>query len=130
MNIVSIKETCIYVNDLERTQDFYHSKLGLPLISFIKNRHVFFKAGSSVLLCLIAEETQKRNELPSHGAKGSIHFAFEVCKEEYDEALTQIKTAGIPILHQHVWKGGIRSFYFHDPDHHLVEIIEQNLWEA
>jgi len=102
----------------------------LPLISFVKNGHVFFKAGSSVLLCFITEETQKRNELPSHGAKGSIHFAFEVCKEEYDEALTQIKTAGIPILHQHVWEKGIRSFYFRDPDHHLVEIIEQNLWEA
>ena len=130
MNIVSIKETCIYVNDLEITQDFYNNKLGLPLISFVKNRHVFFKAGSSVLLCFVAEETQKRNELPSHGAKGSIHFAFEVFKKDYDDALTQIKNAGIPILHQHVWKEGIRSFYFHDPDHNLVEIIEHNLWEA
>ncbi|MBO9681347.1 MAG: hypothetical protein J7502_01525, partial [Flavisolibacter sp.] len=58
-----------------------------------------------------------------------IHFAFEVSKQEYVDALSQIKESGIEILHEQVWKNGLRSFYFHDPDHHLVEIIEQGLWE-
>ena len=129
MKIVSIKETCIYVNDLEKTQDFYTRKLGLPLISLVKNRHLFFKAGSSVLLCFIANETQKETELPPHGAQGSIHFAFAVSNKDYNDALIQIKNAGIYILHEHLWQRGIRSFYFHDPDNNLVEIIEQELWE-
>ena len=130
MNILSIKETCIYVKDLERTRDFYMNKLHLPLISFVKDRHVFFRAGSSVLLCFIADETRKEEVLPPHGAYGCIHFAFEVSKEEYSAALVQIKNAGIRILHQHSWKSGLRSFYFHDPDENLVEIIEQGLWEG
>ena len=129
MNILSIKETCIYVKDLERTKDFYTNKLGLPLISLAKNRHVFFKAGNSVLLCFIAPETEKEKELPPHGAYGVIHFAFEVSEEEYQMALLQIKNSGIDILHEHLWKNKIRSFYFHDPDGNLVEIIEQGLWE-
>ena len=129
MNIRSIKETCIYVKDLERTKDFYFKKIGLPLITFVQNRHVFFRAGNSVLLCFIAEETEKEGELPLHGAYGTIHFAFEVGKEEYPNALTQIKNSGIEILHEHLWKKDLRSFYFHDPDGHLVEIIEQGLWE-
>ena len=129
MNILSIKETCIYVKDLERTKDFYFSKLGLPLISLVRNRHVFFRAGNSVLLCFIASETEKEKELPPHGAYGVIHFAFEVSKEEYASALTEIKGSGIKILHEHLWNNNIRSFYFHDPDGHLVEIIEQGLWK-
>jgi catechol 2,3-dioxygenase-like lactoylglutathione lyase family enzyme len=129
MNILSIKETCIYVEDLERTRDFYSGKLGLPLISLAKNRHAFFRAGTSVLLCFLAEETKKEKELPPHGAQGQIHFAFEVSKEEYPHALARIKNSDIEILHEHFWKNGLRSFYFHDPDRHLVEIIEQGLWE-
>jgi catechol 2,3-dioxygenase-like lactoylglutathione lyase family enzyme len=129
MNILSIKETCIYVEDLERCRHFYSDKLGLPLISFVKNRHVFFKAGASVLLCFLAEKTKQEKQLPPHGAQGQIHFAFEVSKEEYVDALSQIKKSGIEILHEQVWKNGLRSFYFHDPDNHLVEIIEQGLWE-
>src|SRR5690349_16130532 len=124
MNILSIKETCIYVKDLERTKDFYVNKLGLQLISLVKGRHIFFRAGSSVLLCFIADETKKEDVLPSHGAEGNIHFAFEVGKEEYPAALNQITNLGIAILHQHSWKNGVRSFYFHDPDKNLVEIIE------
>lgn len=88
-----------------------------------------FRAGTSVLLCFFAEETKKEKELPPHGAQGQIHFAFEVTKEEYPHALSQIKNSDIEILHEHFWKSGLRSFYFHDPDRHLVEIIEQGLWE-
>ena len=129
MNILSIKETCIYVKDLQRTKQFYCDKLGLALISLVKDRHVFFKAGSSVLLCFLANETMKETILPPHGAEGSVHFAFEVTREEYAKAFHDIVGTGIEILHEHRWKGGLRSFYFHDPDLNLLEIIEQGLWE-
>ena len=130
MNISRIKETCIYVTDLQATKHFYAHQLRLPLISFVEGRHVFFKAGESVLLCFVADKTLKEAELPPHGASGSIHFAFEVPRNEYDSALKKIEEAGITILHQHVWIDKLRSFYFHDPDQHLLEIIEEGLWEA
>lgn len=130
MNIARIKETCIYVTDLEATKQFYSYQLGLPLISMVAGRHVFFKAGQSVLLCFHADKTQQENVLPPHGAVGSIHFAFEVARSEYDEILQQITDTGIAILHKQAWKDGIRSFYFHDPDKNLVEVIEEGLWEA
>lgn len=130
MNISSIKETCIYVTDLQRTKEFYHNKLGLPLISLLEGRHVFFRAGSSVLLCFIASVTEKEKELPPHGAKGRIHFAFEVEKGDYPTALQQAKDTGIAILHEQAWKNGVNSFYFHDPDGNVVEVIEQGLWDS
>lgn len=128
MNITRIRETCIYVSDLERTKDFYHLLLGLPLISMAEGRHVFFEAGESVLLCFIAERTKKETELPPHGATGSIHFAFEVKRNAYDATLENLKSKGIDIIHEHRWKEGLRSFYFHDPDDHLLEVIEEGLW--
>lgn len=129
MEISRIKETCIYVSDLEQTKDFYCGKLGLPLISLVPGRHVFFRAGESVLLCFIASQTEQENVLPPHGARGSVHFAFEVAAEEYPAALQKVKEAGIPIRHEHIWKESFRSFYFHDPDQNLVEVIEEGLWE-
>jgi catechol 2,3-dioxygenase-like lactoylglutathione lyase family enzyme len=129
MNVRRIKETCIYVFDLEQTKAFYNGVLGLPLISLVKGRHIFFRAGESVLLCFIAAQTEKEQELPPHGASGSVHFAFEVSKEEYSAALQKIKDAGITILHEHCWKDTLCSFYFHDPDKNLVEVIEEGLWD-
>ena len=129
MNILSVKETCIYVKDLERTKEFYSGKLGLPLISLVPGRHVFFRAGSSVLLCFLAEQTLRETVLPPHGAVGKIHFAFEIKREEYTLSLQEIKVLGIEILHEHSWMNGVRSFYFHDPDRNVVEIIEQGLWD-
>jgi catechol 2,3-dioxygenase-like lactoylglutathione lyase family enzyme len=130
MRISRIKETCIYVTDLEVTKQFYHGMLGLPLISLAAGRHVFFRAGESVLLCFMAEQTKKEKDLPPHGAVGSIHFAFEVERQEYAGAFEKVKQNGIEILHEHKWKNGLHSFYFHDPDKNLVEIIEEGIWEA
>ncbi|HYH14122.1 MAG TPA: VOC family protein, partial [Flavisolibacter sp.] len=101
MRVARIKETCIYVEDLDRTEEFYQGKLGLALISKVKGRHIFFRAGESVLLCFIAAQTEKEAELPPHGARGSVHFAFEVSKDDYVNTLTDIQQKGIPILHEH-----------------------------
>lgn len=129
MKISRIKETCIYVSDLAQTKNFYEGKLNLETISLVEGRHVFFQAGESVLLCFIASQTEKEEELPPHGARGSVHFAFEVAKKDYATTLQEIRTAGIEILHEHRWKANLRSFYFHDPDKNLVEVIEEGLWD-
>jgi catechol 2,3-dioxygenase-like lactoylglutathione lyase family enzyme len=129
MKIARIKETCIYVADLDKAREFYNGKLGLEVISQVKDRHVFFRAGESVLLCFIAAQTEKEEVLPPHGGYGSIHFAFEVSGNQYEAARESVGSKGIEILHEQSWKGGLRSFYFHDPDKNLVEIIEEGLWD-
>jgi hypothetical protein len=45
-----IIETCIYSNDLNIMKDFYVNRLGLDLVSGEEGRHVFLKAGKSMLL--------------------------------------------------------------------------------
>lgn len=130
VNVARIKETCIYVTNLQTAKTFYNTMLRLPLISFVEGRHVFFRAGESVLLCFVAAKTLQEKELPPHGASGPVHFAFEAKRNEYDKTLWEVKEAGIEILHEHNWDGHHRSFYFHDPDKNLLEVIEEGLWEA
>lgn len=129
MNFLRVKETCIYVKDLKRTIEFYRDKLGLELISTVEGRHVFFRAGESVLLCFIPESTKEEKVLPPHFASGQIHFAFEVKPEQYQETKNQITEQGIKIEHEHEWPTGLLSFYFRDPDMNLVEVIEEGLWD-
>lgn len=130
MDFLQVKETCIYISDLQRTQAFYNEQLGLKIISKVEGRHIFFKAGTSVLLCFIAEKTsQPGQELPAHGAHGCIHFALEVKPEDYAAAKKEILGKGIIIAHEQQWKNNQHSFYFRDPDGHLVEIIQAGIWD-
>lgn len=129
LNFTQIKETGIYVKDLERTRHFYQDQLGLELIVLTKGRHVFFRAGTSVLLCFIAEATQQDTQLPPHYGTGNIHFAFETERNQYEAWKKKITTEGIAIEQETTWRDGLKSFYFRDPDGHLVEIVEPGIWE-
>ncbi len=129
MEIKQIKETCIYVKDLDQTQNFYHNLLGLPVIGRKEKRHVFFNAGTSVLLCFIAEATRQETELPPHWATGPAHLAFEVSASQYDSWKQKVSSTEIEIIHEHSWGGGFHSFYFYDPDQHVLEIVPEGMWE-
>jgi len=128
MQITQIKETCLYVEDLDRTQRFYQEIMNFPLISRVDRRHVFFRAGTSVLLCFIAEVTQKDTNLPPHYASGRQHIAFECTKAEYEEWKIYFRKHQIEIIAETEWHEGYKSFYFHDPDMHVLEIVQQGMW--
>lgn len=129
MKITQIKETCLYVQNLSITKEFYNLKLDLPVISSVDNRHIFFRAGSSVLLCFNPEATKAEANLPPHFAYGFQHIAFEVGVAEYQPWLKKIENAGIEIIHLQEWKKGLQSFYFKDPDGHVLEIVPEGIWE-
>ncbi|WP_020526585.1 VOC family protein [Flexithrix dorotheae] len=129
MNFTQIKETCLYVNDLEITKAFYTEKLGLKMISFVPGRHVFFRAGTSVFLCFNSESTKNEKEIPPHFGSGNLHLAFECEKKDYEAYKAKVLDSGISIEHEHLWGNGTKSFYFRDPDHHCIEIVEPGLWD-
>ncbi len=128
MSIRQIKETCLYVTDLDRTTQFYHERLGLPVIGRVEGRHVFFRAGTSVLLCFIAGKTKDDPDLPPHYGSGHLHMAFEVSPADYETWKEKVGRAGITVIHEATWRGGHRSFYFHDPDGHVLEIVPEGMW--
>ncbi len=129
LQFTQVKETCLYVNDLAQTRAFYEGKFGLECFSEVENRHIFFRAGTSVLLCFIADATKVDEKLPPHFGYGQQHYAFECNQEDYNAWRKKLVDAGIAILQDVEWPRGGRSFYFHDPDMNVGEIIEPGIWE-
>ena len=129
MDITQIKETCLYISDLDLAEKFYHDLLGFPLISKVKDRHIFFRCGTSVLLCFLPEATKNETNLPPHFAEGKQHIAFEVEQAEYLKAKEELTNCQIKITHQQEWRDGLESFYFEDPFGHVLEIVPKGIWE-
>ncbi|MFT2010607.1 VOC family protein [Pontibacter sp. 13R65] len=129
MDILKIKETCLYVSDLEQSKAFYNQQLGFEVIGEVKGRHVFFRAGASVLLCFIAAASKEGGTLPPHFGAGQLHLAFEVEKEQYETWKQKVKSQGIAVEQEYDWGRGYLSFYFRDPDQHLLEVVMAGMWE-
>lgn len=130
MNFIKIKETCLYIHDLELAKRFYHETLELPLISYVEGKHIFFKAGSSVLLCFNPADSKLKTSPPAHYGGGRQHFAFEVTTAEYQSAKAWVAGKGIKITDTVTWKSGVESFYFEDPEGNVLEIVpEAGVWD-
>lgn len=129
MNITQIKETCLYIDDLDKAEQFYHGLMKFPLISKVEGRHIFFRCGSSVLLCFLPEVTKKEPTLPPHFAEGKQHIAFEVTASDYEQTKSKLLDKGIGITHIQDWGDGLESFYFDDPFGHVLEVVPKGIWE-
>lgn len=130
MEVLRIKETCLYINDLQQAKEFYHGVLGLPVITYVPDKHLFLRAGQSVLLLFNPEDSKSKSSPPAHFGGGKQHFAFEVSPENYDSSKSEIELKGIEILEEVTWKSGKKSFYFNDPEGNVLEILpEGGIWD-
>lgn len=129
MKICKIKETCLYVQDLALAKAFYHENLGFPVIGHVPDSHIFFRVGNTVLLCFIPESSKEKASPPPHFAYGRQHVAFEVKREEYNAWKTMVEDKKIEIVQEQTWKEDLKSFYFHDPEGHLLEIVPEGMWD-
>lgn len=130
MNFIKIKETCLYVHDLEKIKTFYHNLLGLPIINYDPGKHIFFRLGDSVLLCFNPEDSKAKLSPPGHFGGGKQHVAFEVNKSDYVAAKNEMKSKGIKVIDEVTWKSGTESFYFEDPEGNILEILpDSGIWD-
>jgi catechol 2,3-dioxygenase-like lactoylglutathione lyase family enzyme len=129
MNVNRIKETCLYVSDLEQAKAFYHDILGLEVIGYLPGKHLFLRAGESVLLLFNPDDSKRKVSPPGHFGGGKQHFAFEVSDQDYKAAKEEILGKGIEIIDEITWPGGKKSFYFNDPEGNVLEILpEKGIW--
>ena len=127
--IRQIKETCLYSLDLEKAETFYKDILELDLIGKKPGKHVFFKVGNDVLLLFNPDDSKVKTHLPGHYARGKQHIAFEVSNEDYHKIKSDLISKGVEITHEENWRGDILSFYFEDPDGHVLEVMNEGLWD-
>jgi catechol 2,3-dioxygenase-like lactoylglutathione lyase family enzyme len=130
MEILKIKETCLYVQDLAAALQFYHVVLGLPLINYTPDKHLFLRAGSSVLLLFNPEDSKNKKSPPAHFGGGKQHFAFEVNEADYEKVKSELTSRSVTITDEVQWKSGKKSFYFNDPEGNVLEIVpDKGIWD-
>lgn len=130
MKFLKIKETCLYINDLEEARSFYHDLLGFPEIDYQPGKHLFLRVGTSVLLCFNPDDSRQKASPPAHYGGGKQHVAFEVSTVDYEQARKEMEKLGITITDTITWKSGAQSFYFEDPEGNVLEIVpETGIWD-
>jgi catechol 2,3-dioxygenase-like lactoylglutathione lyase family enzyme len=129
VKIKAVVETAIYVDDLQATETFYGTILGLRVMGKEPGRHVFFQVGEgSVLLAFLAETTLKGDQLPSHGTTGPGHFALGIEVQAFDTWRNFLQGHGVAIEKEVEWPRGGKSLYFRDPSGNSVELVTPGVW--
>ncbi|MCU9848652.1 VOC family protein [Defluviimonas sp. WL0024] len=132
--VLGTLESALYVDDLGAAESFYAGTLGLQVVTRQEGRHVFFRAGDSLLLVFNPEATAHPPRpgsplpVPGHGASGPGHYCFKVAAEALDTWRAHLEAAGIAIEADFRWPNGARSVYVRDPAGNSVEFAEPALW--
>ena len=128
-----VLEAALYAGDLDAAEAFYGRVLGLERIARAGNRHVFFRAGGTILLVFNPDETERPGTnpalpVPPHGARGPGHLCFAATADALDRIARHLAASGVAIEADFRWPNGARSVYVRDPAGNSVEFAEPRLW--
>ena len=133
-------ETALFVDDLERTGDFYENVLGLPKLKTSGIGRIFRLGEQRYLLLFNRNAARTPNKtdsgdvlppcaLPEQNGRGPGHIAFGISKKDLDFWRARLAKHEVDLLKEISWETGARSLYFRDPDGHLIELATPGIWE-
>ena len=132
--IRGVLEAALYADDLDAARRFYGGVLGLREIASQEGRHVFFRAGTAVLLVFRPQASRRPPApgalpVPPHGAEGAGHVCLTVDEEALSAMADRLTAEGIAIEADFRWPHGPRSIYVRDPADNSVEFASPLLWK-
>jgi catechol 2,3-dioxygenase-like lactoylglutathione lyase family enzyme len=131
--VTGVLETCIHVDDVARSADFYESLFGFRRLESDQRFCAFAVAERDVLILFRRGGTLDPVALPGgvippHDGSGHLHFAFATSAEDLPAWEQRLSEAGVNIESRVKWPRGGKSIYFRDPDDHLVELVTPGTW--
>lgn len=113
------------VQDIDRSLAFYTEVLGIRLVR--KYAHMaFLRSGADERMLILGKTDDPSN--PGGGSETHIHHAFSVDGTAYDDALAFVRSKEIEVIFEEDRPSPAtiagRRFYMHDPDKHVIEIID------
>jgi catechol 2,3-dioxygenase-like lactoylglutathione lyase family enzyme len=128
-----VLETCLYVENLERSIRFYQDVMQFPklvsdgrfcaLEAARQQVLLLFKKGASTQPMVIEGGT-----IPPHDASGQTHLAFAILAQELEAWKGWLEHHQVALESQVQWERGGKSIYFRDPDGHLLELVTPGCW--
>ena len=126
-------ETALYVEDLERSRDFYERVFGLKSV-LEDERMVGMELPGSAILLLFARGGSTRPSvvpggiIPPHDATGRQHLCLAIPVAALSDWERHLMINGIAIESRVIQTHGGTSLYFRDPDEHSLEVATPGLW--
>ncbi|MBM4763593.1 VOC family protein [Bacillus sp. B15-48] len=120
---LSMKYVILYVNDFEKTMDFYKCKLGLP-VKMQQDTYVEFGTGAVTLAFNTRRDVKELTGLniPEDSASTQT-FEIGFVVEDVVSTIENLRQQGVPIIKEPVTKPwGQTIAYVADPDGHYIEI--------
>lgn len=125
MEITHLDHIVLTVQNLKKTVQFYCDVLGMEKEVFGNGRVALKYGNQKINLHEFGNEFEPKAKKPT---PGSADLCF-ITKTPLNEAMTQVTSCGVEIIEGPVErtgaKGPIRSFYFRDPDHNLIEVANE-----
>lgn len=130
---LELKETALYVDDVERAMRFYRDVLGFSVLARDERFAAMDVAGRHVLLLFLRggallETSLPGGMIPAHDGAGPMHAGFAVAAADLREWESKLVEKGVEIISRMDWPRGGRSIYFRDPDGHLLELLTPGVW--
>jgi len=128
-----VVETCLYVDDLERSARFYEEVCEFKRLTGDDRFCALSVADRNVLLLFRRGATLESvptqgGTIPAHDGAGRMHVAFAIPAAAEGDWRQRLEERGIVIESTVDWPRGGRSVYFRDPDGHLLEVITPGCW--
>ena len=120
-------ELVLIVEDVPQAAVFYQDVVGLTLEHETSDEWAWFwagKAGDPQRIALHRGTLlfEEYSPFPEGERFGHVHFAFDVARDDLDEAVARVRSAGVDVYGpiDFDWMNA-RSYYFYDPDGNLLE---------
>jgi catechol 2,3-dioxygenase-like lactoylglutathione lyase family enzyme len=132
--LTGVLETCLYVDDLDRSSRFYENVFGLTQMMGDDRIRAYGIGERSVLLLFKRGASNFFTEGPSggtlgpHDGNGPLHFAFAIAAEDLTAWEDILNRHEIQIETRIHWPRGGTSLYFRDPDNNLGELATPGVW--
>ena len=127
-NVTGILETSLYVDDLDKSTDFFVGLFGFQVMVGDKRIRALRVKDGQVLLLFKRGASLSADQFPTHDGSGPLHLAFSIPASEFSTWEELLKSRGIAIEQKKQWEPGGQSIYFRDPDNHLLELVTPGCW--
>jgi catechol 2,3-dioxygenase-like lactoylglutathione lyase family enzyme len=128
-----VLETALYVEDKTRSVRFFNEVMGLPIL-VNEERLTGLDAGNHTILLIFERggsvdgEDTPGGHIPGHDGAGPLHMCFKIAEADYEEWRGHLRKNDVEELSEVTWPRGGRSYYFKDPDGHVLELATPGLW--
>jgi catechol 2,3-dioxygenase-like lactoylglutathione lyase family enzyme len=122
-----LSELVLIVEDVRKAADFYEHVVGLQPEDRTGEEWAWFWAGKPGEAQRVALHKgsllfEEHSPFPEGHRFGTVHFAFDVAREDLDGAVERVRSAGVEVYGpvELDWMNA-QSYYFYDPDGNLLE---------